>query len=309
MVLLRKQGPEIGARGFQRFCLRRRTIGVRGRPIWGLLLRSPLRGGGKGGTRSGMTINLSDYEAGAPFDGDYDKKLKKLQKRLSELQSLHILHDCRTLIILEGWDAAGKGGAIKRLTATLDPRFFQVYPISAPTAEEKAKHFLWRFWSKLPGPKDIHIWDRSHYGRVLVERVEGYCSEAEWRRGYDEINEFESQQVEIGTKLIKIFLHVTAATQDMVLRERLAEPSKRWKVTAEDFRNREKRDDYLSAIQDMFHQTNTRWAPWQIFDANDQAATRIAVLEYVIDQLESHVPDEFPEVSDEIAALAKAAFD
>lgn len=254
-----------------------------------------------------MTINLSDFEAGAAFDGDYDKKLKKLQKRLTELQSLHILHGCHTLIILEGWDAAGKGGAIKRMTATLDPRYFQVYPISAPTAEEKAKHFLWRFWSKLPGPNEIHIWDRSHYGRVLVERVEGYCSEAEWRRGYDEINEFESQQVEIGTKLIKIFLHVTQETQDIVLKERLEEPSKRWKVTADDFRNRAKRNEYLAAISEMFAQTDTRWAPWRILDANNQEAARIAALEHVVTELESHVPQEFPEVSGEIAKLAKEA--
>jgi AMP-polyphosphate phosphotransferase len=252
-----------------------------------------------------MTINLSDYEAGAPFEGDYDKKLKKLQKRLAELQSLHILHGCRTLILLEGWDAAGKGGAIKRMTANLDPRYFQVYPISAPTAEEKAKHFLWRFWSKLPGPNEIHIWDRSHYGRVLVERVEGFCSETEWRRGYDEINEFESQQVEIGTKLIKIFLHVTQETQDTVLKERLDEPSKRWKVTADDFRNRGKRDAYQTAIEDMFGQTDTRWAPWKVFDANDQEATRIAVMEHVVSELESHVPQEFPELELEIEKLAK----
>lgn len=254
-----------------------------------------------------MKIDLSDYEAGAPADGNYDKSLKKLQKRLAELQALHILHDCSTLIILEGWDAAGKGGAIKRMTANLDPRYVQVYPIGAPSAEEKAKHFLWRFWNKLPGPKEIHIWDRSHYGRVLVERVEGFCSEVEWRRGYDEINEFESQQVEIGTKLIKIFLHITSTTQDLVLKERLATPSKRWKVTAEDFRNRLKRDAYMLAIDEMFVQTNTRWAPWRVFDANDQAATRISVLEHVVAELESHVPQDFPEVSEEIARLAKAA--
>ena len=255
-----------------------------------------------------MVINLSEYEAGATYSGNYDKKLAKLQKRLDELQSLHILHGCRTLIIFEGWDAAGKGGAIKRLTGRWDPRYFEVCPVSAPTAEEKAKHFLWRFWSKLPGPREIHIWDRSHYGRVLVERVEGYASEAEWRRGYDEINEFESQQVEIGTKLIKIFLHVTQETQDKVLQERLDTPSKRWKVTEEDFRNRAKRADYMVAINEMFAQTDTRWAPWKVFDANDQKATRIAVLKHIISELENHVPQEFPETDPAIAKLAKAQF-
>jgi len=255
-----------------------------------------------------MTIDLTKYEAGEPHEGKYTKKLVKLQKRLTQLQSLHILHKCRTLIVIEGWDAAGKGGAIKRMAARWDPRYFQVYPISAPTAAEKGKHFLWRFWNKLPGPREIHIWDRSHYGRVLVERVEGFCSEAEWRRGYDEINEFESQQVEIGTKLIKIFLHVTQETQDKVLIERLNTPAKRWKVTEEDFRNRAKRSDYLAAMNEMFEQTDTRWAPWKIFDANNQKAARIAVLEYVIAELESHVPSEFPEADAAVVLLAKKVF-
>jgi AMP-polyphosphate phosphotransferase len=255
-----------------------------------------------------MTIDLSNYESGAKYSGDYDEDLAKLQDRLAELQSLHILHKCRTLIAIEGWDAAGKGGAIKRLTANLDPRYYQVYSISAPTAEEKDKHFLWRFWSKLPGKCDINILDRSHYGRVLVERVEGFCSETEWRRGYDEINEFESQQADIGTKVIKIFLHVTQETQDKVLSERLDDPAKRWKVTAEDFRNRAKRADYLDAMDDMFKHTDTRWAPWQVIDGNNQKAARIAVLEYVVKELETCIPGDFPEADPAIVKLAGEAF-
>jgi AMP-polyphosphate phosphotransferase len=255
-----------------------------------------------------MKIKLSEYETGAKFGGNYDKKLAKLQGRLAELQSLHILHNCRTLIVFEGWDAAGKGGAIKRLTANLDPRYFEVYPISAPTKEEKDKHFLWRFWSKLPGPQEIHILDRSHYGRVLVERVEGFCTETEWRRGFDEINEFEAQQGDIGTSIIKIFLHVTQASQDEVLQERLEDPAKRWKVTEEDFRNREKRERYLDAMHDMFEHTDTRWAPWKVFDGNNQKAARIAVLSYVIERLETSVLQEFPDVDASITALAAVAF-
>jgi AMP-polyphosphate phosphotransferase len=253
-----------------------------------------------------MAIDLSDFESGKKFDGDYDEGLKSLQDRLAVQQSLHILHNARTLIIVEGWDAAGKGGAIKRLTATLDPRYYQVYSVSAPTVEEKDKHFLWRFWNKLPGKREISIWDRSHYGRVLVERVEGFCSEAEWRRGYDEINEFESRQGEIGTKIIKIFLHVTQETQDRVLTERLNDPSKRWKVTAEDFRNRSKRDAYLDAMKDMFKRTDTHWAPWTVIDGNNQKAARMAVLSHVVKELEASVPQEFPEVDAGILALATA---
>ena len=256
---------------------------------------------------NGVMIDLSDYESGAKYDGDYDADLKALQDRMAELQSLHILHGARTLIIVEGWDAAGKGGAIKRLTATLDPRYYQVFPISAPTREEKDKHFLWRFWNKLPGKCEINIWDRSHYGRVLVERVEGFCSEAEWRRGYDEINEFESRQGEIGTKIIKLFLHVTQETQDKVLTERLEDPAKRWKVTAEDFRNRDKRAEYLDAMKDMFKRTDTHWAPWTVIDGNNQKASRIAVLAHVVKELENSVPQLFPEADEAILKLAKDA--
>ncbi len=255
-----------------------------------------------------MTIDLSNYETGTKYSGDYDEDLAKLQDRLAVLQSLHILHKWRTLIAIEGWDAAGKGGAIKRLTANLDPRYYQVYSISAPTTEEKDKHFLWRFWNKLPGKCDINILDRTHYGRVLVERVEGFCSEAEWRRGYDEINEFESQQADIGTKVIKIFLHVTQETQDKVLSERLDDPTKRWKVTAEDFRNRAKRADYQDAMHDMFKHTDTRWAPWQVIDGNNQKAARIAVLEYVTQELEACIPGDFPEADPAIVKLAGEAF-
>ena len=252
-----------------------------------------------------MAVDLSEFEAGKKYAGNYDKALKKLQDCLAQLQSLHIIHDCMTLIIFEGWDAAGKGGAIKRLTANWDPRYFEVYPISAPTKEEKDRHFLWRFWNKLPGKGGISILDRSHYGRVLVERVEGFCSEDDWQRSYHEINEFESQQGDIGVKIIKIFLHVTQEKQDKVLLERLDDPAKRWKVTAEDFRNRDKRADYLAAFKDMFERTDTRWAPWKIFDGNNQKAARIAVLEYIIAQLEESIPQEFPEVAPELIEQAR----
>jgi AMP-polyphosphate phosphotransferase len=255
-----------------------------------------------------MTINLSDYESGQKYPGNFDERLKELQDRLAELQALHIIHKCRTLIVFEGWDAAGKGGAIKRMTANWDPRYFQVFPVSAPTPEEKGRHFLWRFWNKLPGPCDIHILDRSHYGRVLVERVEGFCSAEEWQRGYSEINDFEFRQTEIGTKIIKLFLHVTQKTQDKVLKERMEEPSKRWKVTAEDFRNREKRDAYLAAINEMFEQTSTDHAPWKVIDGNNQKAARIVALEYVVAELESAIPQTFPEMDPALVKLAKVVF-
>jgi AMP-polyphosphate phosphotransferase len=255
-----------------------------------------------------MTINLSNYESGKKYKGDYDADLAGLQDKLAELQALHIVHDCRTLIVFEGWDAAGKGGAIKRLSANWDPKYFQVYPISAPTPEEKEKHFLWRFWNKLPRAKEISVLDRSHYGRLLVERVEGFCEPADWKRAYEEINAFEEAQAQIGTKIIKVFLHITQNAQDEVLQERLEDPAKRWKVTADDFRNRGKRTAYLEAMHDMFAKTDKAHARWTVFDGNNQKAARIAVLTHIVAELKSHVPGDFPVVSEELRLLAKEAF-
>jgi len=255
-----------------------------------------------------MTITLSDYESGAKYQGDYDKDLKALQERLSHILVSHIVHQRRTVILFEGWDAAGKGGAIQRLTSGWDPRAFKVWPISAPTPEEKARHFLWRFWTRLPGRGEVAVFDRSWYGRVLVERVESFATEAEWRRGYDEINEFEAQQSYDGTQIVKLFLHVTSETQDARLRARLDDPWKRWKVTAEDFRNRARRDDYMAATQDMFAQTSTRWAPWTVIDGNNKKAARIAALDAIASALEESCARTPPPADPEVVSLANAAF-
>lgn len=255
-----------------------------------------------------MTINLSDYETGAKFDGDYGETLAALQERLSRILVAHILHKKRAVIVFEGWDAAGKGGAIQRLTTGWDPRHFRVWPIGAPTEEDKARHFLWRFWRRLPGTGEIAIFDRSWYGRVLVERVEQYATEAQWRRAYDEINEFECQQAMDGTTLVKLFLHVTEAEQDKRLKVRLKHPWKRWKVNAEDFRNRARRADYLAAAEEMFANTDTRWAPWKVIDGNDKKAARIAALTAAADALEAAVPMKPPALPPEIEELAREAF-
>ena len=255
-----------------------------------------------------MTINLADYEKGAAFDGDYDEALKAVQKRLAHVHFRFIIHRKRAIIAFEGWDAAGKGGIIRRMTSEWDPRYYEVWPIRAPTPFEKDRHFLWRFWQKLPGARDIGIFDRSWYGRVLVERVEGFCTAAEWKRGYDEINEFEAQQIDSGTALVKIFLHVTQETQDKRLADRLDAPEKRWKVTAEDFRNREKRKDYLAAMHAMFTHTDTRWAPWMAFDGNNKKAARIAVLTYIAERLEAAAPDSYPDADPAFVQAAKKAF-
>jgi len=256
-----------------------------------------------------MAIDLTHFEAGEKYDGDYDAALKAVQQRLSRIQASLIGDGNKAIIAFEGWDAAGKGGVIQRLTAELDPRYFEVWPIAAPSQEEKERHFLWRFWQRLPGAGDISIFDRSWYGRVLVERVEGYASEAEWKRGYDEINEFEAQQKDCGTPVVKLFLHITQEEQDRRIIDRLENPWKRWKTGKDDFRNRARRDDYLKAIHDMFKRTDTRWAPWRVIDANDKKAARINALTYVAERLESHAAMKPPALDPEVAALAKQALD
>lgn len=255
-----------------------------------------------------MSIDLADYEKGLAFQGDFDEALKQLQQRLLRVQTAHILHRRRSVVMLEGWDAAGKGGIIKRMTAMLDPRFYRVWPIGAPSQEELGRHFLWRFWTRLPATREIAIFDRSWYGRVLVERVEGFCAEAEWRRAYDEINEFEAQQVDSGTAIVKLFIHITQETQDEQFAERLDDPWKRWKTGTEDYRNRARRADYLDAMQEMFARTDTRWAPWAVIDGNHRKAARIAALTRVAEALERHVPMVAPDRDPEVEALARQAF-
>ena len=252
-----------------------------------------------------MSIDLSDYEQGDKFDGDYDAALAEVQERLARIQVAHIVHGRRSVVLFEGWDAAGKGGIIQRMTAGWDTRHTRVWPIAAPTPEEKSRHFLWRFWRRLPGAGEIAVFDRSWYGRVLVERVEGYCAEKQWKRAYDEINEFEAQQKDDGTAIVKLFVHVTQETQDKRLADRLEHPWKRWKTGADDFRNRSRRADYLEAMAAMFHLTDTRWSPWRVVDGNNKKAARIAALTHVAERLEKVVPMTPPEPSAELVRLAK----
>jgi polyphosphate kinase 2 (PPK2 family) len=254
-----------------------------------------------------MTIKLSEYEHGHKYDGHYKKDLKALQARLEKIQIAHAAHKRPAIVMFEGWDAAGKGGIIQRLTSEWDPRFYEVWPISSPTPPEKARHFLWRFWTKLPETGDIAVFDRSWYGRVLVERVEGFASEPEWRRGYDEINAFEAQQVAAGTTLVKLFIHVTQDEQDRRLRARLEEPWKHWKTGLEDYRNREKRPAYLDAMHEMFAMTDSAEAPWIVIDGNDKKSARIAALTAIADRLEAAVSMEPPPIDPAVEKVARKA--
>jgi AMP-polyphosphate phosphotransferase len=255
-----------------------------------------------------MAIDLKDFESGKDYAGDYEADLATLEQRLEKIQVAHIIHGRSAIIAVEGWDASGKGGMIQRLTGCWDPRYYEVWPISAPTEEERVRHFLWRFWKRLPGAGEINIFDRTWYGRVLVERVEGFCSEKDWKRAYDEINEFEAQQKDNNVTVVKLFLHTTQKEQDKRFKDRLEDPWKRWKTGKDDYRNRARRDDYLKAYSDMFERTDTRWAPWCVIDGNDKKSARIAALTYIADRLEAGVSMKPLDADPEVVALAEAAF-
>ena len=191
------------------------------------------------------------------------------------------------LALFEGWDAAGKGGCIRRLTAPLDPRHFTVFQYQAPTPREKRHHFLWRFWPAVPGKGGMCIFDRTWYGRVLVERVEGFASVPDWRRAYQEIRQWESLLVSDGTILVKFFLHISAQEQKRRFQSRAEDPLRRWKLTDEDWRNRKKRRAYEEAIEEMLRKTDTAHAPWTIVAAESKRVARIQVLETVIQKIEA----------------------
>ncbi len=215
----------------------------------------------------------------------FDKQLEERQGRLNRLHRKSANRGISTILVFEGWDAAGKGGAIRRVTAALDARMARVVPIAAPTDEERAQHYLWRFWRHLPRQGLVTVFDRSWYGRVLVERVEGFATAAEWQRAYREINAFEEQLVEHGIVLVKFWLHVTPEEQLRRFKDREKSPFKQWKLTDEDWRNREKWNDYARAVNEMVERTSTHVAPWTLVEANDKCFARIKVLDTVCERL------------------------
>ncbi|MGA8296878.1 MAG: UDP-galactose-lipid carrier transferase [Acidimicrobiales bacterium] len=190
------------------------------------------------------------------------------------------------LVLFEGWDAAGKGGSIKRLVAPLDPRHVVVSEFGVPNDEEKRHHFLWRFVPSLPGWGEMSVFDRSWYGRVLVERVEGFATKREWKRAYDEINDFEKMLVEEGATLVKFWLHISADEQERRFEARRDDPLRRWKLTEEDWRNRAKRPAYVDAVEEMLDRTDSKPAPWNVIAAESKQFARVAVLQIVIDRTE-----------------------
>lgn len=216
----------------------------------------------------------------------YEKELPKLQVRLRELHWKSFQKRVPVVLGFEGWDAAGKGGVIKRLTQTLDPRGYSVIPIAAPVGDEKQHHYLWRFNRHLPKAGHLTLFDRTWYGRVLVERVEGFCPPEAWKRAYREINEFERHLTQFGTVICKFWLHISKEEQLARFKARGHDPYRSYKLTDDDWRNREKWDQYRAAVDEMLERTSTTYAPWTVIEANNKLHARIKVLTTVQSAME-----------------------
>ena len=226
---------------------------------------------------------------------EYQEKYDEMQHRLMLLQTSYNTQGQRGVVVLEGWDAAGKGGLIRRLAWATDPRTVRVYPIGAPDSHEQKEHWLQRFWTRVPVAGEIAVFDRSWYGRVLVERVEGFADEAAWKRAYREINEFEQQLLAEDFRIVKLFLDITPETQLKRLQSRLNHPYKRWKLTEDDIRNRHRWPDYEEAYADMIEKTSQRHAKWIRIDANEKRRSRLDALEEIYRELSRGLKLAFPE--------------
>ena len=233
-----------------------------------------------------VRIKLDALEHKSITEDEYKQKLKEQELRLLNLQRRLAETKHNVIVLFEGPDAAGKGGAIKRLVERLDPRVVRVYSIVKPTVEEYQHHYLWRFWCKLPVYGQLAVFDRSWYGRVLVERVEGFASEDEWKRAYREINEFERGLLDDGTLLIKFYLHISKDEQLIRFNRRQADPYKHWKITDEDWRNRRNWNENNAAAEEMFERTSTERAPWTVIAANYKWFARLKIVKTVADRIE-----------------------
>ena len=217
---------------------------------------------------------------------EYKEELKSHQKRLAELHNTIYRKKIPVILCYEGWDAAGKGGNIRRVARPLDPRGFDVMPIASPEPHELNRQYLWRFWTRLPRSGHVCIFDRTWYGRVMVERIEGFCKEDDWKRAYQEINEFERQLTDWGAVVLKFWIHIDQDTQLARFNDRQSTPEKQWKLTEEDWRNREKWPQYEEAVDEMLQKTSTENAPWYIIESNDKKYARIRTLKIIVKALE-----------------------
>jgi AMP-polyphosphate phosphotransferase len=241
-------------------------------------------------------------------DAAYDVRLAELQKKLERAQHAYLFTGDRAVIVFEGMDAAGKGGTIRRIAWALDPRSLKVWPIGAPDAIEKQQHYLQRFWTRMPSKGQLAIFDRSWYGRVLVERVEGFAKPRAWKRAYGEINDFESMLTDEGFRIVKLFLSVSKDEQVKRFEDRLRDPLKRWKLSYEDFRNRGRWDDYVEAIEDMFDKTSTKQAPWHVIQSDHKPSARLAAIDVIVDCLHKGVKWKEPPIDAEVLKIARKEF-
>ena len=239
----------------------------------------------------------------------YLRELARVQERLRLIQHAYLKSGNSAAIVFEGWDAAGKGGTIRCMSAVLDPRGFKVWPISAPRKYYLERHFLVRFFERLPPRGAISVFDRSWYGRVLVERVEGLASQKDWRRAYREINEFERILTDHGTRVVKVFLHISPEEQLRRFRDRVLDPTKRWKLSYEDFRNRKKWRSYEAAVDDMLRETSSSYAPWHAIPANSKKYARVAALRVIAKRLSSGVDLSPAELDQELIRQAQELLD
>lgn len=223
---------------------------------------------------------------------EYREKLEKLQKKLEKLHGELYRRRIPVVLGFEGWDAGGKGGAIKRLTERMDPRGYAVNPTASPNDIEKAHHYLWRFWRAIPKAGHVAIFDRTWYGRVMVERIEGFCTKEEWQRAYKEINDMEKDLCDAGAVVIKFWMHIDKDEQERRFRERQENPEKQWKITDEDWRNREKWDQYEDAVNEMLLRTSTDYAPWVVVEGNSKYYARVKVLETVVKAIEAKIKEK-----------------
>ncbi len=253
-----------------------------------------------------MSKKIAKLKPGQPYsDRDaYEAALEKRQLAMLALQQTYWHEKRRGVIVFEGVDAAGKGGAIRRLTEKLDPRGVHVWPIGPPTPDEQGKHYLYRFWQRLPEPGTLAIFDRSWYGRVLVERVDGLCPPSAWKRAYGEIVEFEKMLVDDGVRIAKIFLHISPVMQLKRFAERLDDPTKRWKLTEADLAAHGKSDEYRNAIDDMLDRTSWKGARWNAIHADDKERARVGALDHVLDALGKGVDTRPPPVDPKLRKAA-----
>ncbi len=235
-------------------------------------------------SKADLTLNYTREE--------YKEKLNKLQKKLEKLHGELYRRRIPVVLGFEGWDAGGKGGAIKRLTQKMDPRGYVVNPTASPNDIEKAHHYLWRFWRAMPKDGHVAIFDRTWYGRVMVERIEGFCTTEEWKRAYKEINDMEKDLYDAGAVVIKFWMHIDKDEQERRFRERQENPEKQWKITDEDWRNREKWDQYEDAVNEMLMRTSTDYAPWVVVEGNSKYYARVKVLKTVVDAIEQRLREE-----------------